>query len=384
MSTPTSLIQCPLFCGTSHVLLFNGFRNLIESNRVHPEIAGMFVDEMDLLTLTRWRATCRINYAQSVRSLHRTVMQQLSPFVPSPSVITDLITTHNALIGGEFALCFLLRDSSYRPQVLELFASGHEYPALVSAFLTHPRIQPYIKSHTYSSYPMALALERMMLQTLHVCLASGCSVYLHCSISSAAVAGIVRSPNTALANYISSYGFACSYPRLTLNRRGLLSDFILEDRNDLDAMTMRNMLAHGFSFSVSPAAWTEFQGSVVRDDAPSPGRCWRSQFLCPAQGRYFGDAGTFLDYFDPLAGHEGYCASTGRAPYGPMLVWRLMSTFSCDDDCDAYSDVLEEGTSSLPVLFVRDPNGHVHDLLSQRDSHFTYYRRTSRTRTYSI
>ena len=374
----------PLCYGTSRTLVSSQLPVLTGSNRVHPEIGGMFTDHMDILTLTRWRATCRLNYMQSRKSLHRTVMKHLNPFVPSPSAITDIVTTHHALFGGEFALCFLLRDSTYRPETLEIFASSHEYAALVAAVLEHPRIQPYITAHAYSTYPMAFALKRMTLQTLCVSLTSGRSVHIHCSLSSTAAGGIIRSPTTALANYVSSYGFACSYPRLTLDRRGLLADFTLEDRTELDVKTMGNMLARGFSFSVSPAAWMEFQGSPDPTGALSPGRCLRSRFLCPAQGRYFGDAGTFLDYFDPLAGHDEYCAVTGQAPYGPMLVWRLMSTFLCDDDCDAYSDIMEEGTSALPVVFVKDPYGHVHDQLSAQDTHALCYHRASRNRSLSV
>ena len=373
----------PVLQYASHFYLSNASSSH-RYNRVYPEIGGMFTDHMDILTLTRWRATCRTNYQQAVKSLHRSVMKQLNPFIPSPSAITDIVTTHGALFGGEFALCFLLRDPAYRPETLEIFVSSHQYTELVTAVFDDPRIQPYITGHAYSIYPMALALKRMILQTLQICLASGRSVYIHCSLSSTAAAGIVRSPTTAVTNYVSSCGFACGYPRLTLDRKGLLSDFTLEDQTELDKKTMNNMLAHGFSFSVSPAAWMESQEPANADDTLSPGRCWRSRFLCPAQGRYFGDAGTFLDYFDPLAGHDGYCADTGQPPYGPMIVWRLMSTFLCDDDCDAYSDILEEGTSALPVLFVKDPYGHAHDLLSHRDSHARCYQRAPRIRSQSI
>lgn len=95
-------------------------------------------------------------------------------------------------------------------------------------------------------------------------------------------------------------------------------------------------------------------------------RCWRHLYICPAQGRYFGDQGSFIDFFDPLSGGETYCAQRNIPPFGPMIVWRVLSNFDCEKNCDIYDEVLEEGVTYIPVLFRQGPSGELHDILSDR------------------
>ena len=95
-------------------------------------------------------------------------------------------------------------------------------------------------------------------------------------------------------------------------------------------------------------------------------QCWRHLYICPAQGRYFGDQGSFVDFFDPLGRGEAYCAQRNIPPFGPMIVWRVLSNFDCENNCDIYDEVLEEGVTYIPVLFRQGPSGELHDILSDR------------------
>lgn len=101
------------------------------------------------------------------------------------------------------------------------------------------------------------------------------------------------------------------------------------------------------------------------DDRVEPEQCWRHLYICPSQGQYFGDRGSFVDFFDPLTGCEAYCAVRSIAPFGPMIVWRVLSTFNCEEGCDIYNDVLEEGVSSVPVIFRKDPYGELRNLIPE-------------------
>ena len=93
--------------------------------------------------------------------------------------------------------------------------------------------------------------------------------------------------------------------------------------------------------------------------------CSRRFYTCPSQGRFFGDHGSLVIFFDPLGGDSAYCEEHNIAPFGPMILWRIISSFSCDDGCD-FDDILEEGVTSIPVFIKRDPSGELRDVVSDR------------------
>ena len=111
-----------------------------------------------------------------------------------------------------------------------------------------------------------------------------------------------------------------------------------------------------------PAAFVHVDGvdtsasiSSQADDIDAVDECWRHHFICPSQVRCFGDQGSFVGFFDPLDGDETRCASSNVAPFGPMIVWRVMSSYVCAEGCGVYDTVLEEGVTSVQVLFIKDP-----------------------------
>ena len=91
-------------------------------------------------------------------------------------------------------------------------------------------------------------------------------------------------------------------------------------------------------------------------------QCFRQFYICPSQGRYFGDRGSLVDFFDPIARGEDFCARRSIPPYGPMVVWRVLSNFDCERDCVIYDDDLEEpdDISSIPILFRQTASGNLH------------------------
>ena len=332
---------------------------------LHPEIGGLFTDNMDIKSLCLWRATCRHNYAQGTASLRRSLMKLLSPFLHTPSLLVDLVTEHHALFGGEVALAFILRDSTYLPRDLEIYVGDCHFPDLVATILRNPTLLR-IQHTSESTYSQNYALRRLISTTLQIRLANGLNIHLHSSYTSSAVAGIARSFTTGLSNYISGQGFACSHPVLTLHRRALLSDVVLDAKSALDTRIMANMIARGFQFAVSPSTWPEYLICPDNAGAQSALQCWRSLYMCPSQGRYFGDPGSFVNYFDPLAGDADVCVSRSLPPYGPMLAWRVMTTFPCTDDCDSYDALVGDGVTSLPILVTQNSLGRPKDVLVDR------------------
>lgn len=337
---------------------------------LHPEIGGIISDDMDIKSLCQWRATCRQNYLQGTASLRRSLMKVLNGFVHDPSNFMSLITRHNALIGGEVALAFILRDSTYFARSLEIFAGQWDFSALCKAVLDGPLVL-HIQRTTRIEHPRNFALQRLVSETLHIELVNGGSIHIHSSFTCTAISGIARSLTTGLSNYVSGQGFGCSHPRLTLQRRALLSDIALDTRNALDFSVMNNMVTQGFHLSVTPSAWPEYRYSLADNATIAPFQCWRELYICPSMGRFFGDAGSFVNYFDPLAGDAAICVSRSLPPYGSMLIWRLMTTFHCSDSCDELDEFLGNGLTSVPVLFVHDFPGRAKDILVDRRVHAT-------------
>lgn len=352
----------------------------------------MFADEMDLLSLTAWRLTCKTNYRQAVSSFRRSLTARLEKFVPYPHTLVDIVNNHHAVFGGEFALSFILREDSYCPNTLEIFAADFMFEKICDAVLDNRLFQELIERRSYTTNTLFYALRRHIAQSLLIRMTNGSTIYIHQSYTASPTAPITRAPCTALSNYVSGYGFGCSHPRLTLHRRALLADQELPFVDLFDRTVLDNLNRLRFSVEVSPSSWVEYRrapplyppghlalcddhdddGHAVSDhtdtdSAPDSEECWRHLYICPTQGRFFGDKGSFVDFFDPLDGDEQYCVENNIAPFGPMVVWRVMSTFDCDEGCDLYDDVLEEGVTSIPVLFRKDPYAEIRELILDRN-----------------
>ena len=340
--------QSPVLRYAQALLRFHASVNLIlvTLNRVHPEIGGLISDDMDIKALCQWRATCRQNYSQGTASLRRSLMKVLNPFVRDPSDLVLLITRHNALIGGEVALAFMLRDSTYFARNLEIFTGQWDFSPFCAAFLNGPLVFQ-IRRTSRIEHSKQFTLQRLICETVHIELMNGRSIHVHSSFTCTAISGIARALTTGLSNYVSGQGFGCSHPRLTLQRRALLSDIALETRNPLDFSVMNNMVAQGFHFALSPTTWPEYRYSLADNVTVAPFQCWRDLYICPSMGRFFGNAGSFVNYFDPLAGDAEICVSRSLPPYGTMLVWRLMTTFHCTDSCGELDEFLGDGLTSV-------------------------------------
>ena len=378
---PPEMLLFSSKCTVRTSLEFPSIRARISSS-LHPEIGGLFADHMDIKSLCLWRATCKYNYAQATASLRRSLMKLLSPFLHTPSLLVNLVTEHHALFGGEIALAFILRDSTYLPRELEIYASKSSFPDLSDTILRRPNIL-CIQHTSETIHSEHYTLRRLITKTLHIRLTNGLNIHLHSSYNSSAVAGIARSFTTGLSNYVSGQGFACSHPVLTLHRRALLSDVILDAKSALDTRVMGNMVTWGFQFAVSPSTWPEYLICPDNTDIQSPLQCWRSLYMCPSQGRYFGDPGSFVNYFDLLAGDADLCVSRSLPPYGPMLAWRVMTTFPCTDDCDSYDPLVGDGVTSLPLLVTQNSLGRPKDVLVDRLLGTRRREDTGRTRTRS-
>ena len=232
-------------------------------HRLQPEIGGMFADEMDIMTLTQWRRTCKTNYYQAVGSLKRSLTKMLDHFVPSPDLFLRRINDTRSIVGGEFALAFILRDMAMLPKQLDVYASDHEYNAMCASLLEDPDITRMTSQYTCTQNAVLDALRTQISSTLVIETTKGTCIRIHRSYTPSSTAPISRAPCTALSNFITAHGFGCSHPLLTLNRRALIGDQDLPQLPVMDRDVQDRLIKHGFSLAFSPIAWPEFRRPVV-------------------------------------------------------------------------------------------------------------------------
>lgn len=233
--------------------------NAPTGNRLHVEIGGLFADNMDLLTLTRWRLTCKANYDQSTASLRRSLTSMLAVFMPKPVAILSHITQYRAVLGGEFALAFLLRDGSLLPTYVDIYSSEFDFGPLCSAILADPSISAVTTNHEYTDVGVVDALRTLITRTLVINTNRGTMIRIHRSYTTSAIAPLTHASSTALSNFVTEYGFGCSHPILTLNRRALIGDQELPYLPIADPEVHDRLMEHNFSIAFSPTAWPEFR-----------------------------------------------------------------------------------------------------------------------------
>ena len=86
---------------------------------------------MDLETLFLWRVTCRTNYLYVADTFKRTLRCMLTAFVQCIDQFLDALTECRGVIGGEFALSYILRDPDFVPARLEIFVGDAEFQSFL-------------------------------------------------------------------------------------------------------------------------------------------------------------------------------------------------------------------------------------------------------------
>ena len=316
----------------------------------------MIVDEMDLPSLLAWRSSCAANYAHATAALKRTLTSMINPFLSQPTAILEVISRYSAVVGGEVALAFVRRHRPFQPRTLEIFASISLYDPLCDELASDARIaQDIIEvSHTVSKFPFNL--QRDILETIQIHLCTGRTIYIRCSATLSPLSPIARSLCTAMANFVTPYSFGCAYPRLTLSDKALLSDLRQESMIDFDAGVMRTLSEQQIDLAVDPANWQQFRlWSATPTAANTDKACWRSHYICPQQGRFFGDRGSLVDFIDPLDTPAATLREQGSPPFGTTVVWRLSSSYRCPLSCESHDGNLPVGQTSTAVILMDDP-----------------------------
>lgn len=318
----------------------------------------MFTDLLDIVAIQQWRAACRATYAHATRSLRRTLTRLLLRFVPQPGALLSILSRFRGAIGGITAIAFLLRDAGLRCNVLQIYTASRMYVPFVEGLRRCPSNSKAIAHIHVGKVTRTFMAQRDINAFASIQLVNGLHIIVYRSCTITPLSGIVLGGSSALMNFVTEHSFGCAYPRLTLNRRALLCDHRLEHFSDADHVVMDTLLAGGFGFAISAGAWPGFHGNAegIDDDGEnSVMPCYRGEWVCPHQARFFGDGGSMVTLMDPLGPDVARARFYGVPPFGPMVMWRLLSSFECAAKCGDFDELLHKWIISTPVLTLPCP-----------------------------
>lgn len=310
------------------------------------------VREMDIPTLLSWKATCSRNYVDVADELRDSLRRLLAAFVPSPSALLSLATRTHSLISGEFAIQYLLRDNAFVANCLDIYVGSVLFHTFIDEFTDDHTLSGYQTSSVLSIHGEPYAYKRQVRQSLQVRLSTGKTIYVHASSTASPCHALACSPSSVGTTFITEFCFATAYPRLTFNRRGLICLSQLAGSMQTELDMYERLEACGFAFNEDPTSWTDYSpfSGNTRPDA-----CLRSVYLCPQQGRYFGDRGSLVALVDQFEIGFRQLKSRGLPPYGIMAAWRLPSDVLCDEQCDVLDEVIGPDLLVTSVVLENDP-----------------------------
>ena len=306
---------------------------------------------MDLLTLFGWKACSRQNYMEVSDELRESLRLLLADFVPSPATLLSLITRARALISGIFAIRYMLRDEAIVVDCPDIYVGSVQFHTFIDDFADNPALSGYQTSWSIATFPDLYAYARQTTHCVEVRLSTGKTINIHASATASACHPLACSPSSLGTSFITEFCIATAYPRLTLQRRGIICLDRLSNARPGEIAMYERLEAHGFRFEEDPAAWPEYWDSVGNAE---PIGCLRARFLCPQQGRYFGDKGSMVVIIDKFSMGLGELKARNLPPYGFMAAWRLPSTVLCDEQCDELDDVIGPDILTTSVMFEDD------------------------------
>lgn len=274
----------------------------------------------------------------------------LQRYVARQDILWRHLDDTRAVVGGFAALGFLLRDHDVCGQTLDLYASASRGRRLEHVLREDPELglSAVQVQRLHDDYRIiGLHVARTATFTTN----NGRFIKLHISSSLSTYDPIAISPTSALMNWVSPHAFACGYPSLTLQRRGL--GLLQGGPGSLEESLAANFNAIGFDIRPDPTTWPQYEALVPPSRRSWQYACMRRLYICPHQGRFFGDAGSLLTVFDLLEANHQDMKRHHRPPYDIGVAWRVSIPYlPCDGPCTLYDPLLPEEALTLPAVFI--------------------------------
>lgn len=308
----------------------------------------------DLRTLLAVRQTSRAFHKSTSEELRGFLHYELLPrFTDHVDAFMDVISRCRAVLGGEIALAYVLRDPEFHPQKLEVYTGDGSFEELVNLFTYGHMISTSVRLLGVAEVPADHGEDRGVHRYAMFSTSKGADIYVYESSTGSPLGPIARTWATALMNFVTDRSFGCAYPRLTFQRQTLVSDRVFDTFAEEDMATITLLHTANFAFGRDISRWIPQHGATGKTFSPADPiyGCRRDLFCCPEQGRYFGDGGSLIGFMRPYGEDLVATQRLGTAPYGLMTAWRLFATQVCGESCLDSDPVLAPGIVSITTIF---------------------------------
>ncbi|EIW60985.1 uncharacterized protein TRAVEDRAFT_46218 [Trametes versicolor FP-101664 SS1] len=263
--------------------------------RLAPEFVRAIMDECDITSILSLRRTSAAlhHHATAIFMVDRRKL--LLRYTNNPDRLWGHLDETRAVVGGFAALRFMLRIPHVHSDPLDIYVSRMEGARLVQ-ILEEDETLDYDVQAVRDHKDDAVILDRGVARTTTFASPSGGVINVHTSLSISSVDPIAMTGISALINWVSPFAFACGYPMLTLRRLSLGG---APQQADVRVYTLYHQLyLMGFQIASEPSAWPEYAAFVTTQPIYFHHTCLRHHYVCPGQGRFFGDVGSMVTVFD--------------------------------------------------------------------------------------
>ncbi|KAI0705718.1 hypothetical protein C8Q76DRAFT_630331 [Earliella scabrosa] len=279
----------------------------------------------------------------------------LNVFVQCIDQFLDALTECRGVIGGEFALLYILRDPGFVPARLEVFVGDAEFYSFLDLLDLSTELSRHTMILDVLPTTNTFASDRAVSHVAPILTTTSLFIWVYEADCISASSPIGRTWTTGLMNFVTQYSFGCAYPMLTLRRLALMSDLCVDSMEDKDFITMHRMHGREFDFALHPSVWPRYKHISHRSGNLDTFPCLRELFICPDQARFFGDSGSLVVFMDTFSESREVMRSRGVAPYGHGALWRLWSSRRCDRFCAVADELLHGALISAPMVIVPHP-----------------------------
>lgn len=318
------------------------------------DIGLLVAEDMNIAALLQWRAVCQGSKLHVSLALTHRLRRMVREFTPVPGELLALVTRHSGLIGGVFALSFLLQ-APLLPATMDIYVSDEMFHQIVDGFNTSATLSPTLTYHGIITSSPSYRRQREICRHASYATPTSRHIRIHECGTLSPCSAIVRTWTTGLMNFVTETYLGCAYPVLTFNRLALISDVTLFNLAPDERIVMDSLSKAGFSFASHAGNWDMYKSMLpthvsLSVSAVNVFPCFREKYICPDQGRFFGDPGSLLFSFAPNI-HD---TARRTHPLRHMAIWRMCTSGYCHRGCAWSDDSLPRGILSLPTLLVDD------------------------------
>ncbi|KAI0708325.1 hypothetical protein C8Q76DRAFT_695754 [Earliella scabrosa] len=320
--------------------------------RLPEEVVEMIAREYDVPTLLAWRSTSSTHRIHAGDALMEMRDRVVAAYIAEDNVgwFLDVLAFHSAVITGEAALAFVLRDTTLLGDTFEVAVDrvhGSELQDDVQRWFGAINVTPIPSPGAAPPPPYQPSSQRFLLPSQK-------ELIISTSHNESAITCLAHGLSTAFMNFLTRDAFGCAFPLLTLRRCAIVAPADVLQRHPEEATRLTHLQrVHGFrcdrhAVELVPPQFMFGLGAYNRADPHYP--CLRHWFLCPEQARYFGDPGSLLGFFDCSPEKQDELSAEGQPPFGPAVMWRLRWNVGCARSCSLTNRTLKTfATGWLPI-----------------------------------